>query len=238
MFSKCPPMEMNIIQNNMLDTRKDRKFFTSNEDELLKMIAWRYGAKNWILIASMIPGKTARQCRDRYMNYLAPGLCHSEWTKDEDDLLKKLYKEYGPKWSLISKQLPNRSPINVKNRWAHFLGKKISSASSSLKLTNLNTSSCTCSSDTDGSDYVDISKPPQKDDAKDIKSIDINSFLSSMSNSKSNFQLSIPNLLIPQLQKKDRQSENPKTNRIIFPSLMENDLPPNLSISNIAPLCI
>lgn len=229
---------MNIMQNNVLDSRKDRKFFTSNEDELLKMIAWRYGAKNWILIASMIPGKTARQCRDRYMNYLAPGLCHSEWTVEEDDLLKKLYKEYGPKWSLISKQLPNRSPINVKNRWAHFLGKKVSSASSSLKISNINSSSCTCSSDTDCPDYIEIQKTSSHKEANKINTIDINSFLSSISNSNSIVGSNLQNFSIPQFLKKVDSNDSIKNNRIVFPSLVDQEFSNNLRIGAIPSLCI
>lgn len=235
MLRACPAANMNIMQNSALDARKDRKFFTSNEDELLKMIAWRYGAKNWILIASMIPGKTARQCRDRYMNYLAPGLCHSEWTVEEDDLLKKLYKEHGPKWSLISKQLPNRSPINVKNRWAHFLGKKVSSASS-LKISSINSSSCTCSSDTDAADYMEFHNKSirKEDDSSDIGSIDINSFLSSISDPKSTLEPRMSNFSIPELLVKD----NHKTNRVIFPSLVGDNISTSFACGSIQSLCI
>ena len=42
------------------------KKFTEKEDILLKNIVNLFGAKNWRMIASMIPNKTARQCRDRY----------------------------------------------------------------------------------------------------------------------------------------------------------------------------
>lgn len=236
MLRACPTSNVNMIPNSMIDSRKDRKFFTSSEDELLKMIAWRYGAKNWILIASMIPGKTARQCRDRYMNYLAPGLCHSEWTTEEDELLKKLYRENGPKWSLISKHLPNRSPINVKNRWAHFLGKKVSSASSSLKITNLNSSSCACSSDTDNSDYNE--NPKQSKNESVISPIDINYFLSSISNPDSYFDSCMSNLTIPQLLVKN-SNDNFKKNRTLLPSLISTDASPSLKCGiPISSLCI
>ena len=67
---------MNVIEeqtkNENQKTSKKQKF-TLYEDELLKRIVFRFGPKNWKLIASMIPGRTSRQCRDRYSNYLAPG---------------------------------------------------------------------------------------------------------------------------------------------------------------------
>lgn len=200
-----------INPNNVTESRKDRKFFTAKEDEVLKMIVWKYGARNWTMISSMLPGKTARQCRDRYMNYLAPGITHEEWTKEEDELLKKLYDEHGPKWSLISKQFPNRSSINIKNRWAHFLGKKMSSLRSS-------------SSDSDqNSDYSsEISTPFPS--IQGIQSIDIDSFLATISSKPI---LGTHNFQMPQLK---AQVVNTTPNKIIFPSLIETrSLIPNHS---------
>ena len=60
---------------------------------------------------------TARQCRDRYMNYLAPEYVYSEWTNVEDNLLAEKYLEYGPKWSKIQKFFPNRTANALKNRY-------------------------------------------------------------------------------------------------------------------------
>ncbi|OHT03294.1 Myb-like DNA-binding domain containing protein [Tritrichomonas foetus] len=136
--SPCSVMLDNNLDNNN-NSKKDRKFFNAFEDNLLRNLVMRYGARNWILLASMMPGKTARQCRDRYMNYLAPGLTQEEWTEEEDELLQQLVIEIGPKWSLIAKKFPQRSPINVKNRWAHFLGKKFNLKNrSDLKISSCN----------------------------------------------------------------------------------------------------
>jgi hypothetical protein len=38
------------------------------------------------------------------------------WTKEEDDLLLKLYKENGPRWSFFSRQFVNRPPAHCCNR--------------------------------------------------------------------------------------------------------------------------
>ena len=91
--------------------------FSSEEDTLLTQLVQQFGNENWALIASKIKGRSTRQCRERYINYLCPSLNHSPWTEEEDKLLIEKYKEYGSKWKAITDFFPNRTDINVKNRW-------------------------------------------------------------------------------------------------------------------------
>ncbi|OHS93757.1 hypothetical protein TRFO_11541 [Tritrichomonas foetus] len=74
---------------------------------------------DWNQIASHINGRTARQCRERYRNYLYPNLNNSPWSKEEDNLLEEKFVEIGPRWSSIARFFINRSEVNVKNR--HYL---------------------------------------------------------------------------------------------------------------------
>ncbi|KAK8841482.1 Myb- protein B [Tritrichomonas musculus] len=117
----------NNINKQKIDYSQQRKKmprkFSTNEDLMLKNVVNIFGAKNWKLIASMIPNKTPRQCRDRYMNYLAPGYIHSDWTKEEDLLLADKYKEYGPQWSKIQKFFPFRTSNSIKNRFNYTISK-------------------------------------------------------------------------------------------------------------------
>ncbi|CAG9802528.1 unnamed protein product [Chironomus riparius] len=46
-----------------------------------------------------------------------PGLKGVKWTKTEDTLLKSLVEQFGEKWDLVSKQLPDRSDIQCQQRW-------------------------------------------------------------------------------------------------------------------------
>lgn len=46
-----------------------------------------------------------------------PGLKGVKWTKSEDTLLKSLVEQYGEKWDLVCKQLPDRSDIQCQQRW-------------------------------------------------------------------------------------------------------------------------
>lgn len=98
--------------------RKIRTSFTKTEDELLRNLVNKYGDYDWNTIAGLIPGKSPRQCRDRFRNYLSPELVNSVWTKEEDKELIMQYSIHGPKWALLVQYFPKRSTANIKNRFA------------------------------------------------------------------------------------------------------------------------
>jgi hypothetical protein len=105
----------------MLGRRKNRQQaskvkFDPSEDKLLFDAVRMFGCANWHRIASLIPGRSARQCRERWTNYLNPDLFNGEWTPDEDRMLRAKYDEIGPKWVLIARFLPGRSKNSVRNR--------------------------------------------------------------------------------------------------------------------------
>ncbi|OHS98920.1 Myb-like DNA-binding domain containing protein [Tritrichomonas foetus] len=101
--------------------KKTRVPFSPEEDNKIQFLVKVYGTKNWMIVASFLEGRTPKQCRDRYSNYLIPGFSQCEWSHEEDQLLTKLYFENGPKWSLLKKFLVGRSSNSIKNRWNHFL---------------------------------------------------------------------------------------------------------------------
>ena len=102
---------------NKASITQNRSSFTSDEDEKLRALVKIYGERNWSEVAAHIPGRTTRQCRERYRHYLSPNIINGEWTEAEDQLLKEKYQEFGPKWVSISKFFGTRTDINVKNRW-------------------------------------------------------------------------------------------------------------------------
>lgn len=101
-----------------------RKKFTPDEDQILLNLINQNGAHTWDLIAKYMPGRSGRQCRDRYKNYLMEDLENGPWTFEEDELLIKKYQELGSRWSLIAKYFKGRSTNNLKNRWYTYHKKK------------------------------------------------------------------------------------------------------------------
>jgi hypothetical protein len=99
------------------DPKHKRRLFTAEEDTLLCLAVHDRRLTTWIEIAARIPGRTARQCRDRWANYLCPQNKNAAWTSDEDDLLLAKFSELGAHWSAIAKFFDGRSENNVKNRW-------------------------------------------------------------------------------------------------------------------------
>lgn len=98
-----------------------RKKFDEKEDMKLKKLVEQYGIKKWDIIAKYMPGRSSRQCRDRYRNYLVPGFFNGQWTDEEDKLLFEKHNEMGHQWSKMSKFFPRRSANALKNRWNYFV---------------------------------------------------------------------------------------------------------------------
>ena len=57
---------------------------------------------NWRSIATKITGRNAKQCRERWCNYLDPSLKCGNWTKKEDRQLMALVKKKSKKWSAVA----------------------------------------------------------------------------------------------------------------------------------------
>jgi hypothetical protein len=94
-----------------------RQKFSVQEDELLRDLVAEIGVNNWAEVSARLGTRSARQCRERFKNYLSPNLRNGQWTEDEDTLLREKFLEFGAKWSLIVAFFPSRSEVNLKNRW-------------------------------------------------------------------------------------------------------------------------
>ena len=86
-------------------------------DHLLIMAVHKYKHESWNIIAQHVPGKTPKQCRDRWANYLNPSLELGPWSQSEDQLLVSLVNKYGTHWTKMKNEFPHRSTNSLKNRW-------------------------------------------------------------------------------------------------------------------------
>ncbi|CAM9884348.1 unnamed protein product, partial [Phaeothamnion confervicola] len=62
-------------------------------------------------------GRTSKQCRERYVNYLDPQLNLGEWTRDEDLRLVAMRSDHKMGWADIGRALNGRAANVVKNRF-------------------------------------------------------------------------------------------------------------------------
>ena len=96
---------------------KKKNPFTKEEDDKIKELVNIYGDKRWSMISKIIGNRNPKQIRQRWINHLNPSIRKRSFTFEEDLLILQKYREYGPRWTLISKFFDGRSENAIKNRF-------------------------------------------------------------------------------------------------------------------------
>jgi len=60
--------------------------------------------RNWALIAKKVPGRTGKQIRERFVNFLEKkdNLKRDDFSEDEDDLILKTFDKFPHDWNKIA----------------------------------------------------------------------------------------------------------------------------------------
>lgn len=104
------------IPKNFPNQYKKAKW-TPEEDRALIESVRIHGTKNWIAVATLVPDRNSKQCRERWTAQLDPSLNHKEFTPQEDAIIILQHQANGPYWAKIAAYLPGRSACAIKNRF-------------------------------------------------------------------------------------------------------------------------
>uniref|UniRef100_A0A5B7B9L8 Uncharacterized protein n=1 Tax=Davidia involucrata TaxID=16924 RepID=A0A5B7B9L8_DAVIN len=111
--------------------------WTAEEDQKLAQAIEIHGAKRWKSIAAKAGlNRCGKSCRLRWMNYLRPNIKRGNMSAQEEDLILRLHKLLGNRWSLIAGRLPGRTDNEIKNYWNSHLSKKIRQEKQSTSTTS------------------------------------------------------------------------------------------------------
>ncbi|VVB15727.1 unnamed protein product [Arabis nemorensis] len=106
-----------------------RGLWKPEEDMILRSYIETHGEGNWADISRKSGLKRGgKSCRLRWKNYLRPNIKRGSMSPQEQDLIIRMHKLLGNRWSLIAGRLPGRTDNEVKNYWNTHLNKKSNSS--------------------------------------------------------------------------------------------------------------
>ncbi|PIA51789.1 hypothetical protein AQUCO_01100570v1 [Aquilegia coerulea] len=111
-----------------MDTKRlvNKGTWTAEEDQRLAEYIEIHGAKKWKSVAVKAGlNRCEKSCRLRWLNYLRPNIKRGHFTDQEEDLIIRLHKLLGNRWSLIAGRIPGRTDNDIKNYWNSHLSKKL-----------------------------------------------------------------------------------------------------------------
>jgi hypothetical protein len=108
-----------LRMTNASVTPRSHSRFQATEDAQLSALVAQFGTHSWQIVASRMPGRSARQCRDRWKEHLSDSNSSLPWTPEEDAHLIERIGTLGPLWTRLASSFANRTPQAVKRRWAY-----------------------------------------------------------------------------------------------------------------------
>ncbi|XP_042497545.1 transcription factor MYB1-like [Macadamia integrifolia] len=104
----------------------NRGAWSASEDRILTQYINAHGEGKWRDLPQKAGlNRCGKSCRLRWLNYLRPDIKRGNISKEEEELIIRLHKLLGNRWSLIAGRLPGRTDNEVKNYWNTNLSKKL-----------------------------------------------------------------------------------------------------------------
>nr|BAL42245.1 myb-related protein [Hordeum vulgare subsp. vulgare] len=103
----------------------NRGAWTAMEDDILVSYINEHGEGKWGSLPKRAGlNRCGKSCRLRWLNYLRPGIKRGNISDDEEELIVRLHRLLGNRWSLIAGRLPGRTDNEIKNYWNTTLSKR------------------------------------------------------------------------------------------------------------------
>lgn len=106
-----------LLRKGKRENINEKNKFSPGEDKKIVELFKKYGDGYWNLISSCLYRKTAKQCKERYENYLNPNINKKVWTQEEDKLLMEKAKTLNLEWVKISPFFKEKTINQLKNRY-------------------------------------------------------------------------------------------------------------------------
>ncbi|KAL5572372.1 hypothetical protein UlMin_021969 [Ulmus minor] len=104
----------------------NRGAWSAKEDKILTDYINVHGEGKWRDLPERAGLKRCgKSCRLRWLNYLRPDIKRGNISAEEEDLIVRLHKLLGNRWSLIAGRLPGRTDNEIKNYWNTNLSKRV-----------------------------------------------------------------------------------------------------------------
>jgi hypothetical protein len=129
--NQCSTRWHTILDTNIDPTTARAGRWTVDEDKKLKDAVPTHGGTDWAVIAALIPGRTLKQCHNRWDRVLNPSIDRANgrtgrWVEDEDIKLKVAVQAHGSKnWDAVAALVPGRTRKQCRRRWQDVLDPNI-----------------------------------------------------------------------------------------------------------------
>ncbi|XP_022729719.1 transcription factor WER-like [Durio zibethinus] len=104
----------------------NRGAWSAREDKILINYIKIHGEGKWRDLPQRAGlQRCGKSCRLRWLNYLRPDIKRGNISAEEEELIIRLHKLLGNRWSLIAGRLPGRTDNEIKNYWNTNLSKRV-----------------------------------------------------------------------------------------------------------------